>query len=354
MFANVHLYSITTLVLLVGNAPLGSQAFAGERIRFETCDGVSLRGTYYPGKGRESCPVMLLHELGEDDGMKAITTFAEALQKKGHAVLTFDFRGHGESTQVDGDAFWSNRYANRALVRSQSATEITFKDFDPRYYPILVNDIAAAKAFWDRRNDDGDCNSNNLIVIGFERGATLGALWVNSEFYRHQVFAPQFPNRVPQIAQTSEGTNILAAIWFSLAPKLGSRKVNLPALVYTPGKSERMPTVFIYGDNVETGKRIAEQCEKVLKGKKVPFTGSTEAPKAGDGRGAELLKNPATVNAVLEYIANVAQEEANEREQQDFRQSQYLWKLQRGYQGANRAGDSTLNYNTYDAFLPLR
>jgi len=345
---------MVVFTVLIGNNPARSQAPEIEKVRFETRDGVALRGNYYPGKGREACPVMLLHELGEDDETKAIKSLAAALQKKGHAVLTFDFRGHGDSTEVDADEFWSNRFANRALVRGYPATEIDFKDFDPRYYPILVNDIAAAKAFLDRRNDDGACNSNNVAVMGFERGATLGALWVNSEFYRYQVFPPQFPNSLPQTANTSEGKKILCAIWFSIAPKLGSRNVNLPALVYTAGKTEGLPTVFIYGDKDEAGKKIAAQCVKTLKAKKDTFTGSTEVPNAGDGRGAELLKSKETLNAVLDYIENVHMEEASERTQQNFRQSQYLWKLQRGYQNANRMGELTLNYNTYELFLPTR
>ena len=82
---------------------------------FETADGVTLAGTYYPGgKGRKSPAVLLLHDVGDDEGQKAWDRLARSLQKDGMTVLTFDFRGHGLSTEVDED-FW-DQAVNRELV----------------------------------------------------------------------------------------------------------------------------------------------------------------------------------------------------------------------------------------------
>src|SRR5687768_10272284 len=193
---------LAVAALFFSLSPAYSQDNEPEKVRFASCDGVTLRGRYYAGKGQDSPAVMILHELGEARRGKNIDKLAAAVQKTGYAVLAFDFRGHGDSIEVDPDEFWSNRYINRSLVRGQVRGEIDFKDFDPRYYPVLVNDIAAAKAYLDRRNDAQACNSSNLVVIGMERGATLGAIWVNSEFHRYELYPPKFINQPPQVSNT--------------------------------------------------------------------------------------------------------------------------------------------------------
>jgi hypothetical protein len=297
---------------------------------------------------------LLLHELGKDQRHKGITAFAKALQEKGHAVLTFDFRGHGESTEVDANEFWSNRFFNRALIRRRSNDEIDFKDFDARYYGVLANDIAAARAFLDRRNDAGECNSSNLVVVGFERGATLGALWLNAEAHRYQLVPPQFFNQPPQISSTPEVKKVLCGIWFSIDPKLGNRTVALPSLVHPAGADARVPMIFLYGDKDDDGKRNAAKCEKaLLAGGKLPFTAKAEVPGGGTRQGADLLKKN-NIGSLLDYIENVHDDREAEWTRHKSRQTQYVWRLPRGVQPANRMGEPLLNYNTFEVYLPAR
>lgn len=332
-----------------------SQDAEPEKVRFTTCDGVTLRGQYYAGKGQDWPAVMILHELGEKRREKNVQKLAAALQKAGYAVLAFDFRGHGDSTEVDPDEFWSNRYINRSLVRGQVRGDIDFKDFDPRYYPVLVNDIAAAKACLDRRNDAQACNSSNLVVIGMERGATLGAIWVNSEFSRYELTPPKFVNQPPQVSNTSEGKKILAAVWLSIEPTLGNREARIPSLVDAPGRTGKLPTVFFHADGDTEGARIASECEKSLhRGAKLPFTGKAVIPDAGERKGADLLNAAGTQGAIVEYIENVRKDRAAEWMEHDFREKQYAWRLPRGLLSANRIGDLHLNFGTYEAFLPAR
>src|SRR5437660_6786405 len=192
-----------------------------ERVRFDTVDQVELHGTFYPSsKGKRSSCVLLLHALGKDSQHEGWDKLAKELQSKGYAVLSFDFRGHGKSDRVDA-AFWTDTLndMNRKLksyTPGKLKDRISFKDFPPGYYPRLVDDIAAAKVFLDRRNDAGDCNSASLVVIGAGDGAALGALWMNSEFSRYRITGdPLFPATVKRDSNP-EGRGIVAAICLSI------------------------------------------------------------------------------------------------------------------------------------------
>ncbi|HZV04642.1 MAG TPA: protein kinase, partial [Gemmataceae bacterium] len=84
-----------------------------EIVHFHTVDHMELAGTLYHGwKGKQGMTVLMLHDLGRDCSSPGWKYLAEALQAEGHTVLTFDFRGHGESKKISA-AFWKfsvNRY----------------------------------------------------------------------------------------------------------------------------------------------------------------------------------------------------------------------------------------------------
>src|SRR5262245_6043776 len=177
-----------TVALACFGARAAAQVPAPVKVNFESEDKVNLRGTFYPStQGKKANTVLLLHDTGSDRS-KGWDKLAAELQKRDFAVLAFDFRGHGESKAVDAE-FWNNAF-NQRFVKGYSATKpkdtIEHKDFAKNYYSSLINDITAAKAFLDRRNDQGDCNSANLIVIGAGDGAVLGAMWIYEEQFRHR------------------------------------------------------------------------------------------------------------------------------------------------------------------------
>jgi hypothetical protein len=303
--------------------------------------------------------VLLLHALGQDSQQKNWRKLADTFHKKGYAVLLFDIRGHGDSTDVEPTEFWSLKYpSNRALVRGFPERELAFKNFDARYHPVLVNDIAAAKAFLDRRHDDGQCNSSNLVLVGADTGATLGAVWMNAEWHRHEVQPAAFPGQAPQIDATSQGKNILCAIWLSISPKLGGRSVNLPALVDLPGRRGEVPMIFVHGDRDAQAEKQARACDKSLKtNKKLALTAAVEIPGAGDLAGAALLQDKlGTPKALLDYIDSVMEERGKEWSEQDFRNKAFVWRFSDSARvmPASRPGDRTLLFNTYDPFVPRR
>ncbi|MGO9941937.1 MAG: alpha/beta hydrolase [Rhodoblastus sp.] len=61
-----------------------------------TPDGLSLAATFWPGAKPNSPGVLLMHGLG--DSRQAVAANAEWFAKQGFAVVTIDFRGHGQSS----------------------------------------------------------------------------------------------------------------------------------------------------------------------------------------------------------------------------------------------------------------
>src|SRR5205823_2790380 len=121
---------------------------SSENIKFDSVDGVELRGTFYPASKAKAPAILMLHRYGGN--RQAWEKLAEELQNKGFAVLTFDFRGHGESTGVNPEVFWKIN-ANTTLINGakQNRKAIRFADFKRSYPPMLVNDIMAAKRYLD-------------------------------------------------------------------------------------------------------------------------------------------------------------------------------------------------------------
>src|SRR5205823_6514432 len=111
----------------------------------------------------------------------------------------------------------------RSYRPERPRTTISSKEFTTRaHYAMLVNDIAAAKQFLDRKNDSGECNSANVVLIGAESGATLGALWLATAWQR--------PRLTPLAAAGQgqlEGKDIVCAIWLSMASTLGTHAVHM-------------------------------------------------------------------------------------------------------------------------------
>src|SRR3954453_22578742 len=74
-----------------------------KNVTFKTSDGVELSGTLYPApSGKRDATVILLHNFalkkgGSSSSEEGWGNLATTLQTNGYVVLTFDFRGFGES-----------------------------------------------------------------------------------------------------------------------------------------------------------------------------------------------------------------------------------------------------------------
>lgn len=301
------------LVVLLGAwaHEAAAQGGATEKVRFDTFDRVTLRGTFYPStKGTKSPCVLLLHALGGNSAQEGWGTLAKALQEKGFAVLAFDFRGHGDSREVDPAVFWSVGPNSRMKGHQpgKPRSDIDYKNFTSYYhYLTLVNDIAAAKRYLDTRNDNQECNSSNVIVIGAESGATLGALWMVTEWHR-RVGAQAVPP-VPVKGHVA-GQEIVCGVWLGINPTLGSFKAPVESWLRLQQMKEKVPMYFLYGaQDTKTERYVQHLHNEVLRAKtdkklsKLTGVRGIEGTKLS-GRDL-LLKGLKTRDLILTYVEKV-------------------------------------------------
>jgi pimeloyl-ACP methyl ester carboxylesterase len=316
-----------------------------ERRPFQSSDGVNLQGTFYPSAGgkRDAC-VLLLHSIdwrkggsSHDDGWGHL---AEALQKDGYNVFTFDFRGFGDSTGVDPKLFWDARNPNAQHLKKASlkkAESIDHKDFPPAYYPYLTTDIAAAKAYLDRKNDAGEVNSSNLIVVGAGEGATLGALWMASEWKRHRSPGMGGFGR-PVLDTKSEGEDQAGAVWLSISPTLAGVQMRwLQSWLVEVGRDHRVPMAFVYGANDDKADTLAKRYLSLIKPKKNDKNLELSGRQAiADTKlaGNQLLQQSLDTEKwiIKDYLDRVMEKRGSrERKKREVNSSAYYWVL-RGQQ----------------------
>jgi len=269
----VLILSFFTLLAIPGTVKAES-----ESINFRTHDGVLLSGKFYASpKPKDGASIILLHDFtfkkGGDSSQEGWEKLALDLQAAGQSVLSFDFRGHGKSIGVNPN-FWQQPH-NFALPAAKMATKpakINFSELTSAYYPNLVNDIAAAKSFLDIKNDDGEANSSNIIVIGAGEGATLGALWMASEWRRLSCTVEDIPQsggilnlkaigpkRIylkANAAEDAEGSAQLSGIWLSISPTIAGKNYSTQIQSWvkdiTMPRTRRVQMVFVTGTEDKT------------------------------------------------------------------------------------------------------
>ncbi len=248
---------VTGLVALAQTpkAPPGAGTGMDEfrkRVPLPTADGAELVGTYYRslrGAGRDTPCVILVHRWGADRTKGDWDTVAAALQKDGFAVLTFDLRGHGESTAVRPE-FWTFapnvRGIRGAGTTTRRPTAIRYTDFKTNYFPWLVNDVLAARRFLEIKNDAGEVNTNSIIVIGAQEGASLGLLFTAAEFAR--VYRTGFTPLLSEGTPHNAGQDIAAGIWLSLMGRPNQSHFNSTAWIRAFPQIKTVPMLFVYGE----------------------------------------------------------------------------------------------------------
>jgi len=334
-----------------------------KRVSFPTCDGMELGGTYYPsvpaaGEKDKDAVVMLLHNFSHGGGggshKDGWDDLAAKLQKNGYAVLSFDFRGFGDSKSVSPE-FWKFRHNQmlKGFRGAKSAESIDQKDFPRYYYSFLINDVAAARAFLDRKNDSREVNSSNLIVIGAGQGATLGALWMAAEMHRQKDTSPPMiiPQAFPRSMDDPEGRDLAAAIWLTISPNLEGRPLTtaLKAALVEVARENKVPTAFLYGKNDGKAVNLTLDYLKAItgmNGKRVELKNTGEkAISSTDLTGSKLItERLSTTSDILKQLSRVMDERGSkEWKKREEEKSRYFWTASgRAKQLAKLAGEKVV------------
>jgi pimeloyl-ACP methyl ester carboxylesterase len=352
--------ALVGLGLLVPCNKLCAQQAQPDPVNITTVDGVSLHGSFYKSAKAKAPTVIVLHRIGDSAvNKKAYIALAEALQPE-YSVMLFDFRGHGKSEDVAAD-FWKVPM-NMKMIKGAKANKnsIEYADFQKGYYPALVNDIAAVKAYLDRCNDAGDCNTSNTILIGAEDGATLGAIWLNSQWSLNRMVAnPANPFLLPVPSKDLEGKDVIACIWLSISSKLGDSMVKVDRTLDAAARVNATPSVFIYGDKDTAGKDLATAAAKHLKPQSKDLEKFVVPYKIEGGKlkGIELLqKGLPTEKLIVEFLGEVVDAKRREWTKRDFKTSEYRWRVNGSLQGHAKMGamapdPNNLMFNDYLSFI---
>jgi pimeloyl-ACP methyl ester carboxylesterase len=319
------------------------KADTSRRVKFNSYDGVELSGTFYPkptgGKDKDAC-VLLLHNFdrikGGSSHQDGWDRLAEELQREGFAVLSFDFRGFGESKTVSREMFWDRTKSpqNRILRgAARMAETIDFKEFPAGYYPYLVNDIAAAKAYLDRKNDAREVNTSNLILVGAGEGANLGSLWLagDCKLKRARGYLPDGRLDLDE----PECRDVACALWLSINPRLAGMATPVTSWLREAGGEYRIPIGFLYGADDREGRDLANSYVSSIhaanrRGKQ-DFTAAAEV-RDTKLRGSQLLtKSLKTEQMIKDYLERVMEKRgAREARSRDPQKTTFVWASRQG------------------------
>ncbi len=265
--------AVLVVALSAAVASAQNQA-APEEKSFKTADGVKLRGLFYKSPKGGSAPVVLMlhaYKANPDEAVWADT--AKMLVGLGYNVLRFDFRGHGKSTDVDPAEFWVNPI-NKAQVAlgpgMTHATKNTIKyvDFKPNYYPMLVQDLAAARNLIDQMNDTGEVNASSIYLLGAGEAAQLGLFFIATEWLRERTkpnvgVPPQYvsPRRALFPGADPAGQDYAGAVWLGPTKAPGMTPTELRNWVVSPYAVKmraETPMLFLYGEKDKAAESMAK------------------------------------------------------------------------------------------------
>jgi pimeloyl-ACP methyl ester carboxylesterase len=186
----------------------------------QTRDGVLLRAAYYPSlKGKAAVPVILLHMWKGD--RKEYLYLAPYLQKRGHAVLVPDLRGHGDSTK--------QRVGN--LERTLDALRLSPADFAG----MVQFDMEALKAYLVKKNNDGELNIEKLCVVGAEMGASVAIDWARLDW------------SWPALGGRRQGQDVKALVL--ITPQWGFPGLTIRAALSDPSVLRELSILIIAGSD---------------------------------------------------------------------------------------------------------
>jgi pimeloyl-ACP methyl ester carboxylesterase len=276
--------------LAVDPPPADAQAAKPTEESFTTADGVRLKGLFHKspnGNKQGDAVVVLLYPPGPERSMLKgdWDGLIGKLNEAGFHVFRFDWRGHGQSTDITdplGDMMnpyngffvnrvtgaWNQKYVKGGTNLRKAPNDLRVKGGItlPQYFPVFVNDLAAARLHLDQKNDQGELNTSSIYLVGAGDTATLGMMWLASEWQRPAV-APTLGGGLQYkvtpmpgiVVDPPAGADVAGAIWLS-----AGRPSNVPEYTVQGWARSALKLrdnnkmLFLYGADDKAAQRDAE------------------------------------------------------------------------------------------------
>lgn len=309
--------------------------FEVEDQSFKSADGAKLVGVLYKTAKGGAPVVLVLHDYKANPNETAWDDSAKTLAKRGYNVFRFDFRGHGKSLDVVPGEFWL-RPENKNLislggVNPSVKSTIKYTEFKPNYYPMLVQDIAAARNVIDQLNDNGTVNASTIYLLGAGDAAGLGMLYLASEWSRERqkpnvgvVAQYVSPNRPLFPTAEPAGSDFGGAVWLSPTRNSSISQQNVKDWVLSPrtiNLRTETAMLFIHGEKDAKSTPVAKFLFKdalLVDAKTNPTNGQKllhpdqtfiRTIKGSDAAGTKLLGNNLGTEEMVEKFLKAVDSE---------------------------------------------
>jgi pimeloyl-ACP methyl ester carboxylesterase len=234
----------------------GPEALEKEPVVLETKDGLQLECDYYPSwraeekegnGGKDVIPIIMLHAWkgSRADFAKLAWDLhgldygsGNSLQKRGHAVIVPDLRGHGKSTVIKMGQ--ESRTIDQSLMKKS--------DFDA----MVLQDLEAVKKFLIEKNNEGKLNIEKLCVVGADMGALMAMDWTVHDW------------AAPRLLTGKQGQDVKAMVLIS--PPMNFKGLSSGAALNAfagPPLSTDVSVLVIGGQ--EKGGRAWEDAQRIFK-----------------------------------------------------------------------------------------
>lgn len=153
-----------------------------EEVTLTTVDNVKIAATYWEPKepGTSTIPIILLH--GWEGKRQEYDVLGRILQEKyGHAVISIDLRGHGNSTKRD--------VPGEAVPKDIDIEKMSKKDFE-----AMDADVYAAKKFLLTKHKAEKLNIELLTIVGADMGAMVALRYAAYDWRNQPRVHPHFKN----------------------------------------------------------------------------------------------------------------------------------------------------------------
>ncbi|MCS6976075.1 MAG: alpha/beta hydrolase [Gemmatales bacterium] len=312
--------ALAIVILPLGPETASAQSIK-ERVEIPTDDSVMLVGDWYPsGKGKNGPVVVLCHAIGPGkEGAKRQDweKLPELLQKEGYHVLTFDFRGYGDSTRlIEKLRYWTTpgRLTPAGFRANNPPATISSRDWRSDAHLLwLGNDLLAVKKWLNIKNNAEECNSANICLICAEQTGVLAELFLYNEYCdpnrdkANDWSKPMLPaQRNPS---KWEGEDYTHLILLSMPDRLGTRVYRnlLRERMIALTRKRAFDTLTIYGADDTQIKNFWNDAIKWIKPeaelKELEKTGRYEVPKTKLA-GTNLVTNEAlgVDKVIVDYL----------------------------------------------------